>query len=63
MIIQPVDFLEDGTQSMCDGCPDMTVWNGKLVYSCRMEEQLKYGYNLRTYSKDLQNKIKELEAV
>jgi len=28
-----------------------------------MEEQLKYGYNLRTYSKDLQNKIKELEAV
>lgn len=63
MIIQPVDFLEDGTQSMCDGCPDMTVWNGKLVYSCRMEEQLKYGYNLRTFSKDLNKKIKKLEAV
>ncbi len=63
MIIQPVDFLEDGSQSMCDGCPDMTVWNGKLVYSCRMEEQLKYGYNLRTYSKDLTGKVKKLEAV
>lgn len=63
MIIQPVDFLEDGSQSMCDGCPDMTVWNGKLVYSCRMEEQLKYGYNLRTYSKGLTKKIKELEVV
>ncbi|MBE2216864.1 MAG: radical SAM protein [Ignavibacteria bacterium] len=63
MIIQPVDFLEDGSQSMCDGCPDMTVWNGKLVYSCRMEEQLKYGYNLRTFSKDLNKKIKQLETV
>jgi len=61
MIIQPVDFLEDGRQSMCDGCPDMTVWNGKLVYSCRMEEQLKYGYNLRTYSKELGKKLNEMQ--
>ncbi len=51
MIIQPVDFLDDGRQNMCDGCPDITVWNGKLVWSCRMEEQLKYGYNVRTYPK------------
>jgi len=53
MIIQPVDFLEDGRQSMCDGCPDITVWNGQLVWSCRMEEQLKYGHNIRTFPKDL----------
>jgi Radical SAM superfamily/4Fe-4S single cluster domain len=53
MIIQPVDFLEDGRQSMCDGCPDITVWNGQLVWSCRMEEQLKYGHNIRSYPKDL----------
>ena len=51
MIIQPVDFLEDGRQNMCDGCPDITVWNGKLVWSCRMEEQEKYGYNVKTYPK------------
>ncbi len=51
MIIQPVDFLEDGRQNMCDGCPDITVWNGKLVWSCRMEEQLKYGMNVKTYPK------------
>ncbi len=51
MIIQPVDFLEDGRQNMCDGCPDITVWNGKLVWSCRMEEQLKYGYNIKSYPK------------
>lgn len=53
MIIQPVDLLEDGRQSMCDGCPDMTVWNGKLVWSCRLEEQLQYGVNLKTYPKNM----------
>jgi organic radical activating enzyme len=53
MIIQPVDFLEDGRQSMCDGCPDITVWNGQLVWSCRMEEQLKYGHNIRSFPKDI----------
>ncbi len=52
MVIQPVDFLEDGRQNMCDGCPDITVWNGKLVWSCRMEEQLKYGHNVRSYPKN-----------
>jgi len=55
MIIQPVDFLQDGRQNMCDGCPDITVWNGQLVWSCRMEEQLRYGYNLKSYPKDLLN--------
>ncbi len=55
LIIQPVDFLEDGRQNMCDGCPDITVWNGKLVWSCRMEEQLNFGHNLKTYPKDFMN--------
>mgnify|MGYP001584379363 CR=1 FL=1 len=55
MIIQPVDFLEDGRQNMCDGCPDITVWNGQLVWSCRMEEQLKFGHNLKSYPKDFLN--------
>jgi hypothetical protein len=55
MIIQPVDFLEDGRQNMCDGCPDITVWNGKLVWSCRMEEQLNFGHNLKTYPKEFMN--------
>lgn len=51
MIIQPVDFLQDGRQNMCDGCPDITVWNGQLVWSCRMEEQLNFGMNVKTYPK------------
>lgn len=43
MIIQPVDALADGRQSMCDSCPDMTVHEGKLAWSCRLEERLKLG--------------------
>ncbi len=48
MIIQPVDFLENGAQNMCDGCPDMTMWNGELVWSCRMEELKHFGCWVRT---------------
>lgn len=43
MIIQPIDIMEDGTQSMCDGCPDMTAYKGKLVWSCRLEEPIAHG--------------------
>ncbi len=48
MIIQPVDFLENGLQNMCDGCPDMTLYNGELVWSCRMEELKQFGSWVRT---------------
>ncbi len=48
MIIQPVDFLPNGAQNMCDGCPDMTMWNGELVWSCRMEELKQFGGWVRT---------------
>jgi uncharacterized protein (DUF952 family) len=43
MIIQPADVYEDGRQNMCDGCPDMTVWNDRLVWSCRLEEPERFG--------------------
>ena len=46
VMIQPIDLLEDGRQNMCDGCPDMTVHNGQLVWSCRLEEHRKFGRNL-----------------
>lgn len=52
MFIQPVDFMEDGRQSMCDGCPDITVWNDELVWSCRLEEQKQFGTFLRSVQKD-----------
>ncbi len=52
MIIQPVDFMPSGAQSMCDGCPDMTVWNGELVWSCRLEELKHFGCWVRTVPRD-----------
>lgn len=42
-IIQPVDVVEDGRINMCDGCPDITVYNGKLYWSCRLEEVKEHG--------------------
>jgi hypothetical protein len=48
MFIQPVDFLSNGEQSMCDGCPDVTVHEGELVWSCRLEELKQFGTFLRS---------------
>lgn len=42
-IIQPVDLQADGRMSMCDSCPDITVHEGKLYWSCRLEEIKKFG--------------------
>jgi hypothetical protein len=61
LIIQPVDFMANGDQSMCDGCPDITVWkdkNGKdqLVWSCRLEEAMEYGEFLHTVPKKTNEK-------
>lgn len=51
MIIQPVNFEADGRQDMCDSCPDITVHDGKLVWSCRLEEMNKYRTFLQTVPK------------
>jgi len=51
MAIQPIDILEDGRQNMCDGCPDVTVHNGELVWSCRLDEKLEYGDFIQTVPK------------
>jgi pyruvate-formate lyase-activating enzyme len=53
VIIQPIDMQADGETNMCDGCPDMTVHNGKLVWSCRLDEVLQYGCFLTTAPKQL----------
>ena len=42
-IIQPIDVLADGEANMCDGCPDMTVHEGKLAWSCRLDELKQFG--------------------
>jgi pyruvate-formate lyase-activating enzyme len=52
MIIQPADFMVNGALSMCDGCPDITVWEDRLVWSCRMEELMNFGDWVRAVPKN-----------
>jgi hypothetical protein len=42
-IVQAPDILPDGTYDLCESCPDMCVYNGKLVNSCRLDEYMEYG--------------------
>lgn len=42
-IVQAPDMLPDGRVEMCDDCPDMCVYEGKLVNSCRLDEHIKFG--------------------
>jgi len=64
MMIQPADLYQDGGMNMCDGCPDITIHEGKLVWSCRLEELFKYNTFINIVPKDRvfkrdQYKIKE----
>jgi hypothetical protein len=43
LIIQPVDVFADGRISMCDGCPDAMIYQGRLVWKCRVDELAKFG--------------------
>ncbi len=60
MFIQPVDFMCNGEQSMCDGCPDITVHGDDLVWSCRLEELNSYGNFLRSIPK--QDKAEQMRG-
>jgi hypothetical protein len=42
-IIQAPDIQPNGIADMCDSCPDMTVFDGKLINSCRMDEYRLFG--------------------
>ncbi len=42
-IVQAPDALDDGRVDMCDACPDMTVYKGQLIHSCRMDEWRRWG--------------------
>ena len=42
IIVQAHDIFS-GDMDMCDGCPDMTYFRGRLVNSCRLDEFRKYG--------------------
>ena len=43
IVMQPHDVLPNGEQDECDGCPNKTYWEGRLVSECRKEDYLLYG--------------------
>jgi len=51
-IVQAPDLLPDGTSDMCEGCPDMCVYDGKLIPSCRLDELIEYGALLSIHKKE-----------
>jgi hypothetical protein len=58
-IIQPVDLMADGRANMCDGCPDMTVYNGQLYWSCRLEEIKSHGCFMQAVPRGCQKTVQQ----
>ncbi len=42
-VVQPVDILPNGEMDNCDGCPNRTWFQGRLVPACRLDEYQRYG--------------------
>ncbi len=53
-IIQAPDIQSDGRADMCDSCPDITIYEGKFINSCRMDEYRLFGGFLSVYDKEEQ---------
>jgi hypothetical protein len=58
-IVQAPDMLDDGSIDMCDDCPDMCVFEGKLVNSCRLDECRIYGGLLQAHPVEIRTKEKK----
>jgi pyruvate-formate lyase-activating enzyme len=63
LIIQPIDLTRDGRADMCDGCPDMTVHEGKLYWSCRLEEIKQHGCFVTAVPRRRENSVGAAEEL
>ncbi len=58
-VVQPVDILPTGENDNCDGCPNKTLWQGRLISACRLEEYLIYGSPIQTIPKSIYEAVPE----
>jgi hypothetical protein len=58
-VIQAPDIQPDGRADMCDSCPDMTYYDGKLINSCRMDEYRLFGGFLSVTEREKQEAVGE----
>jgi hypothetical protein len=42
ILLQPLDILPNGELDLCDGCPNKTYWEGRIISSCALESYLKF---------------------
>ncbi|MEJ2245323.1 MAG: radical SAM protein [Acidobacteriota bacterium] len=52
IVMQPHDLLPNGEQDECDGCPNKTYWNGRLVSECRKEDYMLCGRPIMAVEKE-----------
>ena len=57
-IIQAPDLQPDGRADMCDSCPDITIYDGKFINSCRMDEYRLFGGLVSVVEKEKANQTK-----
>jgi len=57
-ILQPINILPTGEEDMCDGCPNKTFWQGRLVSPCRLDDYIIFGAPTRAVPKPEVKKIR-----
>jgi len=62
-IIQAPDIQPNGLADMCDSCPDMTYYDGRLVNSCRLDEYRLFGGLLTVVDRERQIREGQTEGV
>lgn len=51
-VVQPADILPSGETDTCDGCPNKTFWDERLVSACQLEEFMLYGRPMTILPRD-----------
>jgi len=52
-VVQPVDIMPTGEADACDGCPNRTFWEDRLVPACQAEEYRTFGGPVRVVPRRL----------
>ena len=52
-VVQPVDIMPTGEADTCDGCPNRTFWQDRLVPACQAEEYRMFGGPVRVVPRRL----------
>jgi pyruvate-formate lyase-activating enzyme len=52
ILLQPLDILPNGELDLCDGCPNKTYWEGRIISSCALESYLKFSAPVTAVPRD-----------